>query len=335
MWGLVRQLSGKRARRGPRALAVLEDKDGLVALTRLRQEQTWAAHFLTDFGVGAFAASFEDIRSHVDIVRAAWPPPAVFPSHAELASKLGDAVLACKHGKAVGNDQIPIELLKSGGRWVNSHLANLMLLSARDGLPLAFRGDRMAPVPRKPGRPLSISNGRGVSCGSAVAKPMGRVLRRELRASMCQETVGWQAGGIPHGSTEAPAHTASLLLSWARQTHCSAACLFTDVRAAFYSAWPELVLGPLLQPHQRASLFEAAGLSQEGSEFVTGIIMSPDKAFQRRGVSEFWQRFAADWHIGNFFTVGTDPTPYQTWTGTRPGDPVADLIFVMFFGIQL
>ncbi len=29
--------------------------------------------------------------------------------------------------------------------------------------------------------------------------------------------------------------------------------------------------------------------------------------------------------------MGTDPTPYQTWTGTRPGDPVADLIFIMFF----
>ena len=45
----------------------------------------------------------------------------------------------------------------------------------------------------------------------------------------------------------------------------------------------------------------------------------------------YWRTFAADWHVGNFFTVGEDPTPYQTLTGTRPGDPVADLIFVLYF----
>ncbi len=99
---------------------------------------------------------------------------------------------------------------------------------------------------------------------------MGRVLRSELRSALCAEVQAWQSGAIPGGSTEQPSHVASLFIRQARAAGHSAALLFTDVRAAFYSAWPELVVGPLLQPAQRQAIFDATGLAPaQREEYVS------------------------------------------------------------------
>ncbi len=59
--------------------------------------------------------------------------------------------------------------------------------------------------------------------------------------------------------------------------------------------------------------------------------MESASPFQRHGVSEVWQRLALDWHCDSYFAVEGFQQLVATWTGVRPGDSVADLIFVVFF----
>jgi hypothetical protein len=331
MWGLVQQLSGRRRKQGLRVLAVLKRRDGSVATSALQASQAWGDLFMEDFGFGAIDTNEAALREHVAAVRSRLPSPPEPPARDAFVSKVGDAVRACRSGKAVGSDQVPMELLSLGGPPVHQFLADIYLAGGRDGVPMSFRGSRMAPVPRKPGRPLSLDNGRGVACDSAISKPLGRLLRAELRGAMVAEVSELQSGAVPGGSTEVPAHIGILFLQGARRSHHSAAALFVDIRAAFYTSWPELVVGPLLLDEQRSRLFQASGIPLEQQAFLTEAILHGHRVLDKRGVEAFWSWLAVDWHTGNHFTVGVDPTIHQTLLGARPGNSLADLIFVLFF----
>ena len=80
LWELVRQLSGRRSRRGLQVLAVLTRADGSVANTPLQVSQAWADLFCEDFGAGARVVSEEELKARITAarslqVRQHTPPP--------------------------------------------------------------------------------------------------------------------------------------------------------------------------------------------------------------------------------------------------------------------
>jgi len=142
----------------------------------------------------------------------------------EWTLKLVDVILGSKGGKAVGPDQIPGELLRAAGLGAARHLAQILLASLRDGLPLAFRGARMAPVKRKPGPPMSYSNSRGVACSNASAKAVGRALRAEVLPPVAAALDGWQFGAVAGGGTDFPSHAIRTFMAYGHvtaRTRCS------------------------------------------------------------------------------------------------------------------
>ena len=134
----------------------------------------------------------------------------------------------------------------------------------------------MAPVRRKAGAPMSSTNTRGVLCANAPAKPVGKLLRKVLEPAMATEVEGLQFGAIAGGGTVFPVHTAKLFFAQARLAGLSSAILFGDLKAAFYSAWPEVVLGQVLLPEQRQAIFDGAGLSPQQAAEVNACIGSGD-----------------------------------------------------------
>jgi hypothetical protein len=107
--------------------------------------------------------------------------------------------------------------------------------------------------------------------------------------------------------------------------------LFADLKSAFYSIWPEIAVGAVLTTDQRAQVFAAAGLDQAQVATLQELILEEDSLLQQQGVAALWTQLVADWHTCNFFSVEASLQLVQTATGVRPGDAVADLVFVLVF----
>ena len=159
---------------------------------------------------------------------------------------LRDALAACKPGRAVGPDAIPVEFTRASGDQYLRLIAQLCQAAGRTGAPFSWRGGTMAAVPRKPAKPLSLSTGRGVLCSSTVGKLYGRCLRRAAVPALVKEAGGTQFGAVPGGGTDLPAVAVQLFLGGAVRRGRTVAAIFTDIKGAFYRILPEIALGPLL-----------------------------------------------------------------------------------------
>ena len=69
-----------------------------------------------------------------------------------------DALAACKLGRAVGPDAVPVEFIRAAGIFYMRLVAQVCKAAAATGVPFTWRGGMMAAVPRKVQMPLSLSN---------------------------------------------------------------------------------------------------------------------------------------------------------------------------------
>ena len=189
----------------------------------------------------------------------------------------------------------------------------------------------MVAVPRKAGAPMSLANVRGVQCSNAAPRVVGKVLRRQLRDALVAQVGDLQSGAVPAMGTDIATFTLKLFMANARVRAVSAGAVFADLKSAFYSAWPELAVGPLLSGEQRQKLFAAAELTPLRAQQLEDLIMLGPSPLQQQQVKECWQALAADWHAGSHFWVPGAEKAIRTPAGVKPGDAVADLIFALVF----
>lgn len=173
LWGLVRSLAGKRARRGPRPLTVVRMTDGSPASTPMQVAQLWLTKFAAEFG------------NNVEWRPMAVAPPPLAPIENEplmpaerWEEEIAASIAAMPAGEAAGPDGIPAEYLKAAGEACNRTLASIAAKASVYGLPEAWRGGKMTPVPRKLKQPLSQSNCRGVLLADAAAKAYAKTSGR-------------------------------------------------------------------------------------------------------------------------------------------------------------
>ena len=96
-----------------------------------------------------------------------------------------------------------------------------------------------------------------------------------------------------------PAHAARLFLRQARFDGKSAAMLSADMRAAFYSVLPEVFLGPLLPPTQRAELFAMLGIVGAAKARLEELCAAAPSQLSSAGIGKCWGDLLADWHRAN------------------------------------
>ena len=175
--------------------------------------------------------------------------------------------------------------LRQEGVPLLTQLATLAVATVQDGLPLSWRGGKMIPVPRKPGRPLSGENARGILLSNHIAKVFGKVLRQQVASPFAQLVKEWQYGAVAGGGIEYPAHAVRLFLA---QAHCMkfpAAIIFADLKAAFYRVWPEFALGPLLGTADREALLARSGIPCEMLDRVRTLLTQEDTVLRQQGVN--------------------------------------------------
>jgi hypothetical protein len=331
LWRLVRQLSKKR-----QSVRIMH-----ISGAAVEPPLTWQRRFLDEFGgAGAITTLDQFQQSAADL--ALVPDAHLRPARclgrlpaATLEPLLCQELRWLKGDRAVGDDLIPSEYMRAAGDGYSKVFAALASAAVDFHVPLAWRGGTMTPVPRKPGLALSVANSRGILLCAAPAKVLAKVVRRQL-APLLPDLLGpFQCGAISGGGVEYPAHAARLFLRQARLNGRSAAVLFGDMRAAFYSVLPEVFLGPLLPLAQRTELYSMLGIDGIDKLRLDGLCAAAPSQLISAGISECWRDLLADWHRANWFGVQDSSDVVMTQRGVRPGDPVADVVFVCVFALFL
>ena len=145
---------------GRRPAAPAIGLDGRTLQTPAEVVAELEERFQRDFGAGgvlvgggaACGAAFADL------------PPMESPiSHAEWTARLLETAIRTKRGRAPGPDGLPPEFFRLGGSRYCGVLASIAEKSFGTGVPLAWRGGRMAQVPNGP-------KTRGVLCSPCGGK---------------------------------------------------------------------------------------------------------------------------------------------------------------------
>ena len=92
----------------------------------------------------------------------------------------------------------------------------------------------------------------------------------------------------------------------------------------------ELALGPLYTSHARKTVLQSLLFNDEQVSAVEQSLPQDLSQLIPQQVDPGLAEAVADSHIASHFTVGQDDTTVTvTSKGTRPSDPLADLIFVL------
>ena len=133
-----------------------------------------------------------------------------------------DALATAMSRKAVGPGALPAVFLKAGRFWLLPHLARLAARVVASGVPKAWRGGRMALVPKKAMPPFTLQK----------SWPRWCVLRRRRQVHASME--------LSRGEAPNSCRTSSGCTSWRRRGCGGRQPCFIDLASAFCSAPPEL-----------------------------------------------------------------------------------------------
>ena len=102
--------------------------------------------------------------------------------------------------------------------------------------------------------------------------------------------------------------------------------VFTDAQQAFYSVLRELCFSLGTSDEQLASLFQTLGLPAGALQLLAKVLESPT-AFEAAMVPKHLECVLTDFFRGTWFSVQHSPQLWCPRKGTKPGDPLADIIF--------
>ena len=180
----------------------------------------------------------------------------------------------------------------------------------------------MAAVPRKPG-PLTPSNTRGVLYSSCPGKMYASVLRAAAVPWLPMSAGVSQTGAVRGRGTEFAIMTRSLFSSWAQLRKLSFAVIYIHIRKAFYSVLVEDVVGLVVGRSDRAKVMARLGWTESERHRLEATLQGRQHETALLGMAPDVAAMLADWHQTVHGALH--------FTGVRPGDPTADVMFAFAF----
>ena len=232
-----------------------------------------------------------------------------------------------RRGKACGNDGITPELLcldvpLSARRF----LPILAKTTLRVHEPSAFRGGSLMTLAKKVAAECHCSHYRSILLACTPSKVYHRYLRQQLVPVLqdCRQPL--QAGAVPGIGVESLSLLARVIQDlFTRARRYRSLALF-DIKAAFYRVIRQLVLRVPETDEHLCRLVHSLGLPgtalQELQQKLQALAMIPQAAS-----SQHLSELASDVMQGTYFRMDADHVTLMTKRGSRPGDPLADVIF--------
>ena len=104
--------------------------------------------------------------------------------------------------------------------------------------------------------------------------------------------------------------------------------LFVDLHAAFYTVIRSLLLEEQVHDDLLCQVMQRLGITPQDWHNILGTVQTENAA---AGLTTYHKGVLADMFAGTHFVMPGVDRPVATFRGTRPGDPVADVLFNMAF----
>ena len=332
MFGMLQRLGRRKGlpSKGPRPLPRLRRQDGTPAETVEECQLIWRRQFAAIEG-GIFASEQELAEAHVtaDHFNADDFDMSMVPTMWELQNALS----RCKGGKTPGPNGLLPEILKAGGSAYCTHLLAMTtksMMGCREAL--TWKGGQLIPLYKGRGSPQDAQNHRAIFISNVSANLYHSAIRSRLEKAWTVGLEALQQGGRKGFGTDLSHHLIQSFLAWGRETNKTTAILFVDLQQAFYSVI-------------RASLFSKAvssdSLKQALQDFgilpqdFHEILDTTGQDFALAGLPSHCQHVVMDFFTSSYFKMASTPGVVATKRGTRPGDPLGDLLFNMVFKLVM
>ena len=319
----------KAVSEGPRPLPLLKRPDGSFVETHQEMQALWCEMFAaTEAGIKVAEQDLIDLHLAPDCMPA--------EIDLELLPGIQDIhqiVKGMRNGRVSGPNELLVETLKAGGESLIRHLLLILAkatLRARE--PLEWKGGLLVPLFKGRGDPRAPSSFRSIFVSDCTAKVHHKWLRRSLEARWSQDQHSLQLGGRPGIGCDLAHHCVQAALAWCRSKTMSFSATFLDLKAAFYSVHRGAIFQGPWDDRMLCLAMERHGIMPDDWHEVRQQIESDCAT---KGISGHAEMVFRDLFHPTYFRMADVSSPVLTTRGSRPGDPVADIIFNMLFGIIL
>ena len=238
-------------------------------------------------------------------------------------------------GKAPGTDAIRAELLHLDVASIAQATFPLIMKIAMSGRePLRYKGGLLAAVYKGKGARSDCSNSRSILLASSISKRYHACLRDGVLPFVEQCLGPAKAGAVKGLGTDHVALYVRTMQSWAKSRGKSAALVFLDVKAAFYSVYRPLLLGNDLSDEYLAHAMKFLIIPPIYSQWLAELV-EEGPVVAKAGVPPFFCRQRCDVLTHAWFGVQGSHELAYSWCGTRPGDPLGDVLFVRMCSVVL
>ena len=315
----LRPNHGKRRKLHP--LLSVKSADGRVLQDHEEVSRRWSQHFGEIEGGNPCSIS-ELGRQHASSATSAVVPLRDLPTRLQWESTFRGLA----SGKAPGPDGVTADFVKLDVAKFAATSYSLCLKAAYTQCePLRWRGGTAFPLWKGKRSEQLCSSYRSILVSELLSKRFHSWLRKDLSSCFDRTRTVGQCG-ITGGST------CSMLSLWVRSAQryltdskCSHGILFTDIVSAFYSTLRQFVVG-VSDFHSFATWCRNKGVAEDGLDAISAALLT-DVAQLSPVLSGIQKRRLADVLRGTWFIVQGSDLPVGTERGTRPGDPLADLIY--------
>ena len=308
---------------GPRPLPMLQTKQGTFATSFQEQQQTWMQQF-SDIEAG-IERSWEDLQQQ-HAAQALQPPchdlePSAFPGAWQIQS----LIARLKRDKVPGPNCIPPGLVKAGGNVIAKQLSILFTkVAAASSEPLHWKGGQLIPLWKGKLPPHIASGYRSIFLSNYTTKLYHQCFRVHLVEAWERGLTHLQCGGRRGVGADVAHHIVQCHQSWCKQRTIPSAALFVDLKSAFYSVMRQAFTALPSQDEAFLAAMHRFGLTPAE---IHRLIDTAKADNATPGLAQHLQHILRDLMTNTYFTIEGLSQPCQTTRGTRPGDPVAAVLF--------
>ena len=309
---------------------MLYKSDGVLTNTFQERQQVWMDQFsaieagqqITRFDLRELAK--QTTQHPVDL-----PEPESFPTTWDIQRSLR----RMKRGRAPGPNGIPPALLKAGGEtFARQFITLLMKCAAHSHEPLSWKGGKLHPLHKGKLHPAIPEGYRSIFVSDFTAKLYHTTLRKPLEDVWQTGLHSLQLGGRKGQGTDMAHHLLQTFWHWVTRQRKPAAIVFFDVRAAFYSVIRETLFpsnGDLTVLCQ--TLHDIGVPSPEQYDTLASV----NTDFALEGLSPHMLAILRDVMTDTHFLIDGLEDVCRTRRGTRPGDPIGDILYNLVMSLLL
>jgi len=310
--------------KGPRPLPRLKTSEQGFATTFEECQQVWKKQFaVIEAGIDATELQLAQLHEggHFD----ARPDPISCPDPCQILA----LIRKFKNGKVPGPGLLPVDVIKSGGYEMAQILTPLLTKAVwhmRE--PLSWKGGLLVPLFKGKGSPAVPSAYRSIFLSDICAKIHHGDVRQRLAEVWNKDASLIQLGGRKGCSTDVAHHLLHAHLAWARAANISCAILFVDLQSAFYSVLRSSFFQGEFHDDAICYAMKQLGITPDEWQEIRSAVASDDAT---KGLGPHQVGILKDMFSATHFSMQGLEGRTATMRGTRPGDPVADILFNMVF----